>query len=231
MGHLDAVESELRSLYREVRTAFAGDAAVAIVPYPSPLGPEWCQDLTLTASEYEFLNEFVKTLDDLVVRVAREESLNVVGPMRNSLAGHRLCEGDQDEWAVNFLAANGVGGTLEQSASPLNWFHNSLHPNPRGHDLMLAELVTWLADHQDLQPVTAPDEASAAEAPAARPGGDGRCVGETGDDMKACTSGWRVEQIGRFLLTTGWLVVVMAAGAWLLSLVVLRLWRLVFDDS
>jgi hypothetical protein len=49
--------------------------------------------------------------------------------------------------------------------------------------------------------------------------------------MKACTSGWRVEQIGRFMLTTGWVVVAMAAGAWLLSLVVLRVWRLVFDDS
>jgi len=96
---------------------------------------------------------------------------------------------------------------------------------------MLAELVTWLADHPHLEPVSAPAaDPAAAQTPTARPAGDGRCVRDTGDAIEACTSRWRGEQSGRFLLTKGWVVVFMAAGAWLLSLVMLRLWRLVFDE-
>ena len=96
---------------------------------------------------------------------------------------------------------------------------------------MPANLLTWLADHPDLTSVTAADADVAGTADAAAPKSDGSCVGRSGDTMATCTAQWRVEKPAGFLLTRGWVLVIMAASAWLLSLVVLRLCRVVFDET
>ena len=46
---------------------------------------------------------------------------------------------------MNFLAAHGVGGVIEQSVNPKNWIHNSMHPNGEGHDAMREAVKMWMA--------------------------------------------------------------------------------------
>ena len=44
-----------------------------------------------------------------------------------------------DGAAVNQLAASPVAGVFLQQVSPRDWFHNTFHPNDRGHRLLAAE--------------------------------------------------------------------------------------------
>jgi hypothetical protein len=127
-----------------------------------------------------------------------------------------------------------VNGTLEQTVSPINWFHNSLHPNARGHELMRGALLDWLDAHPDLE-VVAPrptgDDGGAATIPS--PADDagssaGECKGLGGADVESCTAKWRVQEIGGFLVTKGLVALLVAAGAWLLALPMIHVSRMIF---
>jgi hypothetical protein len=57
------------------------------------------------------------------------------------------------------------------------------------------------------------------------------CAGDVGTDLERCTDRWSRQQDGRFLLTKGLLLVVIAFGAWVLALVLIQLWRAVYPDE
>jgi hypothetical protein len=124
---------------------------------------------------------------------------------------------------VNFLAANSVLGSIEQSANPLNWVHNSLHPNARGHEAMRGAFVRWL-DEGATTAATPPAPTPAVDA-------DGPCTGRTGDALESCSWDWIAREVAAFLLWNAWTLLPALAGAWLLGLQVARGWRAVFEDE
>jgi lysophospholipase L1-like esterase len=231
--NLEQVGTTLDELYADVRAAIP-DAPVLVVPYPIPLAEQSCSYSAFSDSEHRFLFDFTTRLNSVVRQSAANAGFYIVDTMPDALAGHRLCDGPASEAGVNFFAANSVQGTLEQTISPINWFHNSLHPNVRGHELMRAALLQWLDTNPDLE-VSAASSASTdtdgAVPPSTTGGGDttiGECQGLAGAELESCTGTWRVQHIGSFLLTTGLLALLVATGAWLLALPIIRISREIF---
>jgi hypothetical protein len=232
--NLDQVGSTLDGLYAEIRQAIP-DAPVLVVPYPIPISEESCDYSAFSNSEHRFLVDFTTRLNEVVGRSAADAGFYVVDTMPDALAQHKLCDDGAGDVGVNFFSANSVRGTLEQSISPINWFHNSLHPNVRGHELMRAALLRWLDENPNL-PAVAPSSSSSVDG-----GGSAalpttadpdtttpECQGLSGAALESCTGTWRVQQIGRFLLTTGLIALIVAVGAWLMALPIIRLSRKIF---
>ena len=53
---------------------------------------------------------------------------------------------------INYVGLRSVGGILEQRLNPQNWYHNSLHPNERGHAAMFQVFQNWLEEHPRAAP-------------------------------------------------------------------------------
>jgi lysophospholipase L1-like esterase len=231
LDSLGSVGETLDTAYADLRRQLPG-IPVLVVPYPVPIARERCDSSVFSAEEHRFLHDFAQELDRTVAASARRAGFPVVDTMPGALDGLQLCA-DQGEGAgdvgVNFLAANSVSGTVEQSLNPTNWIHNSLHPNARGHEAMRSALVAWLDRHRDLRPPEATDDPAPRAVPAG--GGTGSpCQGETGDALEECASDWTARQTARYLLTRGWLVLPAVFGAWLVALQLIRLWSAIFDD-
>ncbi|HSL59328.1 MAG TPA: SGNH/GDSL hydrolase family protein [Acidimicrobiales bacterium] len=220
LDHLAAVGAELDRAYRRAREIL-GDVAIAVVPYPVPLAPASCPGSTLGDAEHRFLHDFTVALNDTIAASAATAGFAVVDTMPTALADTelRICDGEPAAVGVNFLAANTVVGTLEQSANPLAWWHNSLHPNARGHEAMHDALVAWWESDPDLRPDPV---AAAADIDAGATAG-APCVGA--DDLARCASDWAVRETARFLLRVGVLVVAVVGGAWAVALGVAVTWR------
>jgi GDSL-like Lipase/Acylhydrolase family len=225
LANLAGVEYELDGLYTRLEDRL-GDVPVVVVPYPDPLAPHGCDESAFSAAEHEFLHRFAGELDATVTRAAARAGFPVVDTMATSLAGLRLCDGPADEVGVNFIGANSVAGTLEQSLNPTHWVHNSLHPNARGHEAMRSALAAWLAGAPDLRPV--PEEPAASAPVAAQD--RAACLGRTGEDLSDCANQWTSRHAAAYVLTRGWILVPALVGAWLIALQLIRLWRVVFDD-
>jgi lysophospholipase L1-like esterase len=231
-GNLAQVGRTLDGLYADVRQAIP-DAPVLVVPYPMPIREQSCEYSAFSDREHRFLFDFSTRLNAVVHRSAVDAGFYVVDTMPHALAGHRLCDGRAGAVGVNFFDANGVNGTLEQTVSPINWFHNSLHPNARGHEMMRAALLEWLDAHPDLDVVaprpTGNDDGRAIPSPADDTGAAaGECQGLAGADVESCTAKWRVQEIGGFVITKGLIALLLAAGAWLLVLPMIHVSRMIF---
>jgi hypothetical protein len=227
-GNLQDVRATLDRVYADVRGTIP-NAPVLIVPYPVPISENRCGYSVFGAQEHRFLNEFTVSLNRVVEAAADEAGFAYVDDMEDAFADHRLCDGPAGEMAVNFLAANSVVGTLEQSINPTNWVHNSLHPNRIGHELMREIIVGWLDEHGEaLAPAAAPASMSQdlADAP---DDGEATCMGRLGKELVSCTDEWSRQAIGRALLTKGPLGLVLALGAWLLAIPLIHIWRRLYN--
>jgi lysophospholipase L1-like esterase len=146
--------ARLEKTYGEIRAAFP-NAPILVVPYPIPLRETTCKTSALTGDEHRFLHGYTEALDDVVKQAAENAHVYYLGAMRNALLGLRICDVSPQRAGVNFLAANPVNGVLLQQVSPANWFHNSLHPNARGHQVLCETLAEWIVTHQGV-PAVAP---------------------------------------------------------------------------
>ena len=66
-----------------------------------------------------------------------------------------------DDWYLNYIAANPTGGSFASLSNPRNWFHNSLHPNAKGHEAIAKAINAWVAQNRQLietSPFKLPDE-------------------------------------------------------------------------
>ncbi|HLM64940.1 MAG TPA: GDSL-type esterase/lipase family protein [Acidimicrobiales bacterium] len=227
---LATVGETLDTAYADLRKQIPG-VPVLVVPYPIPIARERCDSSVFSADEHRFLHDFARGLDQTVAASAKRAGFQVVDTMPGALDGLQLCA-DRAEGAgdvgVNFLAANSVSGTIEQSLNPTNWVHNSLHPNARGHEAMRSALVAWLDRHRDLRPPGAMEDIPPRVAPAAVTGSP--CRGQTGDALDDCATDWTARETARYLLTRGWLGLPALVGAWLVGLQLVRLWSAIFDD-
>ncbi len=234
-ANLEPLVEELAALYESVRAELPG-VPIYVVPYPFPIAPESCDYSIFTGSEHQFLAEFSAQVDDTVaaaVAAANDDQVEFVDTMPNALANLdlRLCDGDPGDVGVNFLAANSVIGSLEKSVNPLNWVHNSLHPNARGHEAMRAALVEWL------QPRLSNGDIPTSEVPdfevvdVAQDDGDesSECEGKLDEELESCSWDWAKRELSKvILLGNGLLLLPVAAGAWVTALSVMLLWRRVF---
>jgi hypothetical protein len=219
------VGATLEATYSAIADALPG-VKVAVVPYPVPIAAHGCDWSAFSGREHRFLNRFTARLDATVTRAAAHQGFSVVDTMPGALIGLRLCDGRPGDAGVNFLAANSVFGSLEQSVNPTNWVHNSLHPNARGHEAMRAALVAWLVAHPDLPAASPPPDDVAA---ATVDGSHSPCVAAA--DLDSCTKDWMIRELARVLLTEGLLLLPVLAGAWLVALQLLRMWRGVFGPG
>ena len=232
-ANLEGVGDRLVEVYREVRTALPGPP-IYVVPYPIPITAEKgdCDHSLFSRREHRFLARFTQSLNATVATAAAEADadptigeVEVVDTMPGAFEAERLrlCDGRAGDVGVNFLAANSVLGSLEQSANPTNWVHNSLHPNARGHEAMRGAFVRWLDDGATTGAIAA--------APALDVDADGPCAGERGDDLEGCSWDWIARELAAFLLWNAWTVLPALAGAWLLCLQTTRLWRAIFGTE
>jgi lysophospholipase L1-like esterase len=230
-ANLTTVQERLDAFYPEVRRV-VGDAPVVVVPYPIPLHPERCSYSALSDDEHAFLHAFTNQLDKVVSQAATDAGFFVLDTIPDSLQDRRLCDPPLDpargydaaDAAVNFLAANSVLGTLEQSLSPVNWFHNSLHPNRTGHELMRATVLEWLETHDLSKPP--PAESPLADREVEMPSDLGTdCQDKKASDLETCSWEWAGTSLRGFLLVWYPALLIALAGMSLVALKVVQLWR------
>ena len=158
--NLPAVQAELAATFAEVRGVF-DSTPVVVVGYPDPIysptkaeiaegAPRQdCSNVALSTADREFVEEFIGDLDATVEAAAQEvEGFTYLAQMEDSLeaANLQLCDPrNENRPGLNFIGLRSVDGIAEQRFDPKNWYHNSLHPNERGHAAMLQTFETWLA--------------------------------------------------------------------------------------
>jgi hypothetical protein len=167
MSHLSVVRSKLDAFYaRLASSSVVAQDRIAVVPYPVPISADKryvdsgsdCDYSPLSPEEHRFLHDYTVALNAVVITTAHEHGLRVVDTMPDALVGARVCDAPANEVGVNFIALNSIQGSLDQSIMPINWVHNSLHPNARGHKLMAAAIAEWWC--------VSPDASEANNAPA-----------------------------------------------------------------
>jgi hypothetical protein len=246
-SNLDKVGDALRETFVEIRDEFP-NAPVLVLPYPAPIytvdgDPVSCDQVALSVDDMRFISEFVPALNDTVQRAARSRRFYFLDEMEQSLAdAHlQLCDPDNDKRpGINFIGLRSVSGIAEQRFNPKNWYHNSLHPNERGHAAMLQVFEQWRAVNPD--PAT-DDPSTPALADGGNPDTAGAATGAqtrtnppcdlVEDDQsstvqcEAAGTAWARGQLSDTILRHGWgvQIIVAALGAWLLGVALYGWWK------
>jgi lysophospholipase L1-like esterase len=223
--NLPSVGQALLAAYASIRAALPNVPIVA-VPYPQPVASESsCGNEPLAASERAFVQQFVSELNSTIRTAAQQEGLYYMDTMPDALAKQhlQLCDPKNNgRPGLNTLSVNSVSGTAQRRISPEELLHDSLHPNERGHQAMLAAFDAWLAANPN-RSANGP-AASAAPVP---PAAAANYVASTTPPCSLTTAGklncgvqartWELQQL------TGWWwlvfpALIAVAGAWLISI-------------
>jgi lysophospholipase L1-like esterase len=127
----------LTKMYSDIRSGMPSDGRLYIVGYPQLVFPggNCAINVHLNSEELVFAQQLVQYLDSVVHRAADYVGVRYVD-VENSLYGHRHCEVDSNQVAVNGLSK---GHTLPTFLNgPLG--KETFHPNPLGHSLMAAKI-------------------------------------------------------------------------------------------
>jgi hypothetical protein len=153
LKNLTNVAPSVDRVYQEIRNYVGNDVPVLVVPYPIPISPKRCSESLLTANEHRFLHGFVGELNRVLERAAADAGLYYLRSMATALEerGLRICDNPAGKVGVNFIGVNPVNGRLDENVNPRNWFHNSLHPNERGHFILRDVLQAWLEAHPGVE--------------------------------------------------------------------------------
>jgi hypothetical protein len=223
---LPQVERELESTFQQVRQTFP-DTPVAITAYPDPIymepgETEPCDDLALSAGDVRFIKDFLGRLNDAVKAAADANGLAFVAQTEQALAraGMQLCDPvNGSRPGVNFVGLRSVSGLADQRFNPLNWIHNSFHPNERGHTALLRAFDTWWSEtgSELTAPGPLPEGTDMMEGVAIEPQCD--LVGD-GMDQPKCRSNaddWTLHQLAQAAIPWSLVVLLVAGPAWLFS--------------
>jgi lysophospholipase L1-like esterase len=234
---LDQVSRELTSTYQEIRTEFP-NAPVLVTAYPIPIFTNTpgtavkCGQVALSDKDQEFISSFLPKLNATVKEAALKEGFYFLDKMADALeqAHLQLCDPENDgRPGVNFIGLRSVAGIAEQRFNPQNWYHNSLHPNARGHAAMLEVFEEWMAQNPKLGttkpvPVEAKTSSDANEAPLC----DLNPVKKSGTPgCRDLGTKWALGQVSDKLLKDLWLIqfALAAVGAWLLGVAFYAWWK------
>lgn len=155
LDSLPQVGAALTRAYKDIRTQFP-DTPVLVTAYPDPLYSVdgsytgRCDDVALSPEERAFVGEFLRSLNLTVGNAALAEDFYFLDESEQALANAhlQLCDPENDgRPGLNFIGLRSVGGVAEHRFNPKNWYHNSLHPNARGHAAILQEFESWRAQH------------------------------------------------------------------------------------
>ena len=225
LTRLAGVAGKVERAYDAIRRTVGRDVPVLAVPYPQPIREESCPASLLDDDEHQFLAGFVGELNRAVANAARNAGLHYLEGMEGALTGGlRICEGDEDEIGVNFLPLATVDGLTDQVVNPVNWIHNSLHPNERGHAAMAGAFADWRAANpapDALDPLAAREPFAPAELDEIMSPAPASYCGGPGDDPAFCgrdDEDWALTQIGLLLLYASMPAALVVAGCWLLWL-------------
>jgi lysophospholipase L1-like esterase len=149
LGNLARVKDQLLAAYAAIKAALPPGTPVLAVPYPQPLANTTsCGAIALTLDERNFIRTYLATLDRVIEWVAAQEGFYYLGQMENALAEEhlQLCDPkNQGGYGINFVSPESVNGLPDERFNPVNWLHDSFHPNERGHQAMLDVFNQWLA--------------------------------------------------------------------------------------
>jgi lysophospholipase L1-like esterase len=225
-NELPQVERELESTFQQVRQTFP-DTPVAITAYPDPIymepgETEPCDDLALSAGDVRFIKDFLGRLNDAVKAAADANGLAFVAQTEQALAraGMQLCDPvNGSRPGVNFVGLRSVSGLADQRFNPLNWIHNSFHPNERGHTALLRAFDTWWAEtgSELTAPGPLPEGTDMMDGVEIEPQCD--LVGD-GMDQPKCRSNaddWTLHQLAQAAIPWSLVVLLVALPAWLFS--------------
>ncbi|MFJ6785600.1 GDSL-type esterase/lipase family protein [Streptomyces yangpuensis] len=147
-GNLDSVKDAVKATYVSLKKALPAGVPIVAVPYPQPIAnADKCSGVALTKAERDFIRKFVTDLNAKIGEATAETpGIVYLEQMERTLEDHhlQLCDKKKKEAGVNFVGLKSVSGPPAQRFNPANWFHNSLHPNKRGHEAMLATFQDWL---------------------------------------------------------------------------------------
>ncbi len=142
---LRTIEGDLVDLYGQVRGDLGDGPRLVAVPYPVPIADSTCAESFFTDDEHRLLNAFTQQLNQIVRSAASRAGIEYAEEVETALAeaGAGLCMGG--ELGVNYVTLSQEAGALEEQTDVRNWLHNSMHPNPTGHELVADALATRLA--------------------------------------------------------------------------------------
>ncbi len=150
----------LTKMYAEIKSAMPSNGRLYVVGYPQLVSPggSCAINVHLNADELVFGQLLVQYLDSVVHRAADYMGVKYVD-VEDSLHGHRHCEVNSDQVAVNGLSK---GHTLPTfTGGPLG--KETYHPNPLGHSLMAAKIREFTSDLT--MPMPAPNPAASNPLP------------------------------------------------------------------
>ena len=239
--NLDSVRSALEATYDEIREEFP-HSPILVVPYPAPIytneagQPVRCKQVALSAKDLQFIVEFVPKLNKKIHEAADAKRFHYLAEMERALARARLqlCDPDNNgRPGLNFIGLRSVGGIAEERFNPKNWYHNSLHPNERGHAAMLRTFEAWRAENRNLAdeaPKHSDNPAPTGESPAA-PYPQCDLVEDEQSTTTSCDDAamiWVKGEVRDALLPPGWWILQIAAAAaaaWLLGVAIYGWWK------
>ena len=221
--NLPSVASALSVTYDQIRDEFP-TAPVLVAGYPAPIHTsESCDDVALSKGDMSFVSDFVKKLNDTVDETATSKGFHFLD-LEPALADEhlQLCDPDNDgRPGLNFIGLRSVGGFAEQRFNPANWYHNSLHPNERGHAAMLEVFARWRAENLNPARVAAKEgEIATTSAPPDPPCDLWKNEESTRSQCDEDAATWVRGQIRNSTLFWGlWgpHIALATAGAWLLA--------------
>jgi lysophospholipase L1-like esterase len=230
LDRLRKVHEGVLATYQRIKRVVepvAPEARLIAVPYPVPLRRESCDESLLDDDEHRFLHGFVGQLNGAVKSAADAAGFEYLDTMPGAFTGQeklRICDADPDEIGVHFIALKPYEGIVDQADNPFNFLHNSLHPNPRGHERMAQVLTDWLS-------VTPPPQQPVPATPAFTPPPlrtvmDDRDVRYCGGPGEPSFCGrddipWAITQVGLVLLRATIPAFLIVLGAWLFWLPVI----------
>ena len=252
--NLTRLENRLRQVYTHVDYIFPR-TPVAVALYPDPAHDNApCDDVILTKGDVDFVDGFLRKLNRVITDTADDYGFYVIDDFTDALERRnlQLCdEVNGGRAGLNFIGLRSVGGLSEQRFSPGSWYHNSLHPNERGHSALHEAFQRWLnrprdpADGQEVEfgesgvvglAGLATRTPNPFTAPADRPKPVGEVYTEDADECSSWAPGddhecvkrsstWAAQQTAQYV---AWRAVPTAAGAaagaWLVAVAAMG-WR------
>ena len=213
---------------------------IAVVGYPDPIynGPDEtdpegpapdCTHVPLSQKDRDFVERLLDDLNNAVRSAAQRAGLIFIEGSVTALkkAHLQFCDPRNDNQAgVNIIGLQSVPGEAATRYNPQNWYHNSLHPNERGHVALLAAFERWLASKSGRHDMEIGRGSRFRPAPApvlANSDADVQCDPyQAHDGLPKCDAAgfrWVRGQISDSLLRSRWgaVYLLIALGAWALS--------------
>ncbi|MDP1818621.1 MAG: GDSL-type esterase/lipase family protein [Acidimicrobiales bacterium] len=217
---LSEISDDLDGVYRRIQESVPGVPIVA-VGYPRVIddSPGRCTGALFHRDERAFINGFTEQLNLQVKAAATRAGAHYIDAESAMFdARVHLCGATAGAAGLNFVAFNSKGGTTRDALNPKNWFHNSIHPNPKGHDAVARKAGPWFSlndpakpagqDPNDYVEVPPVDEVLEVDVPQCRAAHRESCDVNDGR--------WLLEQVqvlyGRALIP----VALLVSGLWLL---------------